>query len=195
MKKTLIMLGLMTAFSVAITVPCFAQETNTTKMPPQQVKFDKKAHFEKIEKQRKEFQTRLNLTEEQKAKAKDLRIQGHKEMKPIMDEIKAKHQEIKMVKMSKMAVQMQEEKIEELQSDLKELYKKAHEQKMENMKAFEKILTKEQQKELKKMKKEGKKKFEQMKKAKKNCKCKCDCNKKPFPPIEHPVMPIKKEVK
>ena len=208
MKKTLIMLGLITAFSVAITVPCFAEElTEAIKEPTQkQVQFDKKAHFEKKMEQRKaEFQKRLNLTDEQKAKAKEIRIQGHKDMKPIMDAIKAKHEELKMVKLSRMSTQMQEERIVEIKADLKELHKKAHEQKMKNMKAFEEILTKDQQKELKQMKKEGKKKFEQMKKNKKNCKCKCGCDKKSFPPkmgkpdfpppIEHPVMPIKKEVK
>ena len=36
------------------------------------------------------FEKRLGLTEEQKVKARELRLQGHEKMKPVMDEIRAK---------------------------------------------------------------------------------------------------------
>ena len=42
------------------------------------------------------FEKRLGLTDEQKAKAKDIRIKGHEKLKPVMDEIIAKKQEAKM---------------------------------------------------------------------------------------------------
>ena len=81
-------------------------------------------------------------------------------MKPVIDEIKAKKQEAKMIKLSRMAVQMQEEKLAEIDKELKVLEKKAHEIRKQNMKDFESILTREQRKILKQMKQEGRKKFE-----------------------------------
>lgn len=106
------------------------------------------------------FEQKLGLTEAQKAKAKELRIKGRERMKPVIDEIKSKKQEAKMIKLSRMAVQMQEEKLAEIDKELKVLEKKAHEIRKQNMKDFESILTREQRKILKQMKQEGRKKFE-----------------------------------
>ena len=106
------------------------------------------------------FEQKLGLTEAQKVKAKELRIKGRERMKPVIDEIKAKKQEAKMIKLSRMAVQMQEEKLAEIDKELKVLEKKAHEIRKQNMKDFESILTREQRKILKQMKQEGRKKFE-----------------------------------
>ena len=51
---------------------------------------------EEMMKQRKAheaaFEQKLGLTEAQKAKAKELRIKGHKKMRPVMEEIKSKKQ-------------------------------------------------------------------------------------------------------
>jgi len=105
------------------------------------------------------FEKRLGLTEEQKIKAKEIRIKGHEKMKPVMEEIKAKRQEAKMVKMSRVAIQVQEERLAVIDAELKVLEKKAHDIRKSNMKEFESILTKEQRKILKQMKKEGRKKY------------------------------------
>lgn len=198
MKKTLILASLL-AFTIAL--PCFAEQTAPTapptkevcveKQPPAdmqrpprgpQFKYNKKAEFEK----------RLNLTDEQKAKAKAIREKGHQEMKPLMDKIKAKREEIKAIKLSKIAVEAQNEKINALRGELKELRKQANELRMKNMKEFESILTKKQLKELKKMKEEGRKKFDKAFRKKHGCGL-----KPPFPPefghrppIEHgPAVP------
>jgi len=108
----------------------------------------------------KAFENRLGLTEEQKVKAKEIRIKGHEKIKPVIEEIKAKKQEAKMVKMSRIAVQVQEERLAEIDAELKVLEKKAHDIRKANMKEFESILTKKQKRTLKQMKKEGRKRYQ-----------------------------------
>ena len=188
MKKTLFLASLL---AFAVSTQCFAAETapvEPAKSVPaaeQQAPADVQRPTRKMNpemaKKKAEFDKRLNLTDEQKAKAKEIRENGRKQMEPIMEQIKAKHQEIKTIRMSRMAVEMQQEKINEIRSELRELNKQAHDLRMQNMKEFESILTAKQQKELKKMKEEGRKNFE--KNFKKQQKCNCDCHKRPpFPP-------------
>lgn len=105
------------------------------------------------------FEKKLGLTEEQKVQAREIRIEGHKKMKPIIDQIKAKKKEAEMVKLSRIAVQAQEEKLAVIDAEIKELEKQAMEIRKANFKKFESILTKDQKKILKQMKKEGKKKY------------------------------------
>ena len=106
------------------------------------------------------FEQKLGLTEAQKVKAKELRIQGREKMKPIADQIKAKKQEAKMVKLSRISVEMQEEKLAKIDKELAVLEKQANEIRKQNMKAFESILTGKQKKILRNMKKEGRQKYE-----------------------------------
>ena len=106
------------------------------------------------------FEQKLGLTEAQKIKAKELRVQGREKMKPIVEQIKAKKQEAKMVKLSRISVEMQEEKLAQIDKELSVLEKKANEIRKQNMKAFESILTREQKKILRNMKKEGRKNYE-----------------------------------
>jgi hypothetical protein len=108
----------------------------------------------------KAFENRLSLTDEQKLKAKEIRIKGHEKIKPVIEEIKAKKQETKMIKMSRIAVQVQEERLAAIDAELKVLEKQAHDIRKANMKEFESILTKDQKKILKQMKKEGRKKYQ-----------------------------------
>lgn len=120
-----------------------------------------KQNFADVKTQReKAFEKRLGLTEEQKIKAKEIRKQGHDKIKPVIEQIIAKKQEAKMVKMSRIAVQVQEERLNAIDVELKVLEKKAHDIKKANMKEFESILTKEQKKILKQMKKEGRKRYQ-----------------------------------
>ena len=114
----------------------------------------------------------LNLTEKQKAQAKANRIEGRKEMKPIMEEIRGKKEAILDVMDSDLSKDEQKVKIEALQQEIKNLYKKANAIREKNMAEFEKILTKEQ-----------KTKFEQLKKEhqpKENCK---QCERRMPPPM------------
>ena len=105
------------------------------------------------------FEKRLGLTEEQKIKAREIRIKGHENLEPVIDQIVAKKQEARMIKMSRMAVQMQEEKLAIIDDELKILEKKANEIRRANMREFESILTKQQKRILKDMKKEGRQRY------------------------------------
>ncbi len=105
------------------------------------------------------FEQKLGLTEAQKAQIKELRIQGHKKMKPVIEQIKLKKQEAKVVKLSRISVEMQEEKLAVIDKEIAKLEKQAKEIRKQNMKDFESILTKDQKKILKQMKKEGRKNF------------------------------------
>lgn len=107
------------------------------------------------------FERRLGLTEVQKLKAKQIREQGHAKLKPVMEQIKEKHQEAEVIKLSRISVQMQEEKLAVIDEELKVLEKQAQEIRKSNMKEFESILTRDQKKTLKEMKKEGRKKYRQ----------------------------------
>lgn len=106
------------------------------------------------------FEKKLGLTEDQKVQARVLREQAHAKMKPIMDQIRDKKQEAKMVKLSRMAVQAQEEKLNEIDSEIKKLEKELHAIRKSNMKQFESLLTFKQRRILKQMKKEGRQRFD-----------------------------------
>ena len=110
------------------------------------------------------FEQKLGLTEEQKIKAKEVRLEGHKQMRPIVEQIYNKKQEAKMIKLSRMAVEMQEEKLAAIDKEISDLEKQADKIRKQNMKQFESILTKDQRKILKQMKKEGRERFEQQRK-------------------------------
>ena len=105
------------------------------------------------------FDKKLGLTEEQKVQARELRKQGFEKMKPVMEQIKAKKIESKKLKESNVALKDQSEQLKKLDKEIKALEKQAREIRKENMKEFESILTKEQQKTLKQMKEEGRKNF------------------------------------
>lgn len=120
----------------------------------------KPANIQEIRKAREAaFEKRLQLTEEQKVQARELRIKGHERMKPVMDQIKEKRKEAEMVKLSRIAVQAQEEKLAVIEAEIKELEKQAMEIRKANFKKFESILTPKQKRILKQMKKEGKKRY------------------------------------
>ena len=203
-KKTLILAAL-AAFTLngaiaadAITTPASTPAAQTQQAAPAEtptVKTDK-AQFDapppppckKREKANAEFEKRLKLTDEQKAKAKELRLKGHEQMEPIIAKIKDLKQEKDMVLKSRMAVQMQQEKIAEIDAQIKDLKKQARELRIQNMKEFESILCHQQKKELQKMKKEGRKKFE---KARKKCIKEGNCKPMQQPaPMPKPASPI-----
>lgn len=188
MKKTLLLASLL-AFTVSI--PCFAADAATTpsETPKKAECCEKQAPPEfhrppkgpdckcKKEDKKAEFEKRLNLTDEQKAQAKAIREKGHQEMKPVMEKIKVKRDEIKAIKESEDAVEVKQEKIDKLRTEIRELNKSAHDLRMKNMKEFESILTAKQLKELQKMKEEGRKKFDKEFRKKHG-----DGLRPPFPP-------------
>lgn len=159
MKKSLIIAS---ALIFAASTAVFAQEAATQPVnnPPTKCDCQRPPKGPDFQKRHAEFEKRLKLTDEQKAKAKELRQQGFEKMKPIMDKIKEKRAEIEAVKLSRISVQAQNEKIEQLKKEIGALKQEMHRLRMENMKSFEALLTKSQLKELKKMKEEGRKKFD-----------------------------------
>lgn len=159
MKKTMIMACALIMASSAV----FAGETAVKQLPanpPAKCDCHRPPQGPDFKKRQAEFEQRLKLTDKQKAKAKQLREEGFEKMKPVMAKIKEKRAEIETVKLSRIAVKAQEEKIEQLKKEIGALKQEMHRLRMENMKAFESILTKKQLKELKKMKEEGRKKFD-----------------------------------
>ena len=96
------------------------------------------------EQMRKQFEQRLNLTDKQKAKAKAIHQKGREEMRPIMMKIEVKHQEIETVKLTKMTERAQKERIDQINSEIKELEKQAQEIRKKNSQEFESILNKKQ---------------------------------------------------
>ena len=82
-------------------------------------------------------------------------------MRPIMEQIEQKRQEIEAVKLSRMAERMQQERIAQISAEIKDLEKQAQDVRKKNSQEFEKILNKKQKTELDKMKAEGRARYEQ----------------------------------
>lgn len=159
MKKTLIMASLL-AFALSASV--FAAEPPS--VTASEVKAKPACNCQRppkgpdFKKRSAEFEQRLKLTDEQKAKAKELREKSFEQMKPIMDKLKDKQAEAQVL--SKDASEASKVKLEQVRKEIKALRQEAHRLRMQNMKDFEAILTSKQLKELKKMKEEGRKNFD-----------------------------------
>lgn len=146
--------GLMEAKADVNTASKNAKTTTATKILNEQ---GQKPNFDKRPPRKPpmfNLEEELNLTDAQKAKAKANRIKGRKEMKPIMDEIRAKKEAVLDVMDSDLSQEEQQLKIKDLQNDIKKLHEKANAVRKNNMNEFEKILTKEQKAKFEKMKKE-----------------------------------------
>lgn len=154
MKKLFVLMFAMCVVSTT----AFAQDASQ-QTPPKKCGTEISAKAEHRAQREANFERRLKLTEVQKLKARELRKEGHAKLKPIMDQIRAKRQEAEMVRLSRISVQAQEEKLAVIDEELKVLEKQAQEIRKANMKAFEGILTREQKKVLKEMKKEGRARY------------------------------------
>lgn len=98
----------------------------------------------------------LNLSETQKQKAHEIRMNGHQKIRPVIEKIKAKKAEIKAVEMSKLPQAEKDKKIATLKEELKPLKQEARKIRTENTKEFEAILTPEQKVKFENFKKEHK---------------------------------------
>lgn len=162
MKKSLILSGIMSILFLGAT-SAFAdtQDTKTQYIgkktcpcvKPMPIKMDKP-----------KIDERLNLTEEQKKQAHEIRMQGHEKMKPIFKEMQAKKQEIRKIRDSELSQEEKDLKIAPLKNELKKLAQDAKKVRMENTKEFESILTDEQKAEFAKIKNEGKQRAKQYRK-------------------------------
>lgn len=182
MKKTLILASLLaftmtTAFAQA-DMPCPMK--NKEGKPPIEGKYQPTPpSAEKMAQKRAEFENKLKLTDEQKAQAKEIRLKGHEEMKPIMEQMKAKKIEFDTVKKDgSLTVAEQTEKLNALRAEMKTLRKQAKDLRIKNMQEFESILTDKQKKTLAKMKEEGRKNFKKHHPKRQNCPKKCNCANK-----------------
>lgn len=165
LKKSLIMASLLMFASASI---CFADtkapcncgnpKCNCAKQAP--CNYKKPPKGPDFAKRNAEFEKRLKLTDEQKAKAEAIRKKGFEQMQPLMAKMKEKNDEIEGIKKSKLLERDKQAQIEQLHKEIGALKRGMHELRMQNMKEFESILTSKQLKELKKMKEEGRKKFE-----------------------------------
>ncbi len=142
----------------------------------------RKAEFEK---KHAEFEARLKLTDEQKAQAKAIREKGRADAEAIIKKLEAKRAEYKAVEANtKLKDDAKNAQIEKIRAEKMALRKQLREMHKASMKEFEAILTPAQQKELTKMKQEGREKFEQNKKGAKGPGpkgrpgCGCGCDKK-----------------
>ena len=149
MKKLLVLMSLLCVSITAQAAEPIKNEIQKVQPTQTQMRIHRENMFEK----------RLGLTEVQKLKAREIRQKGHEKLNPVMEQIKNKKQEAEMIRRSRMAVQMQEEKLTVIDSELKTLEKQAQTIRKENMKEFESILTWQQKRTLKQMKKEGRKNF------------------------------------
>lgn len=161
MKKILLLMGVI---AIAASTQAFAADTpaNTpVKAKPECSKPCDKMHKPPMSQEGKEaFEKRLKLTDAQKAQAKEIHQKGYEEIKPVVDKIVLKREEIAAVKRSTLSPEAQAEKITQLKKEIRELKTQTRSIQMKNMKEFEAILTDKQKAELKKIKEEGRKKFE-----------------------------------
>ncbi|HIS73534.1 TPA: Spy/CpxP family protein refolding chaperone [Candidatus Galligastranaerophilus intestinavium] len=138
----------------------------------------------KMDEKRAEFDKKLGLTDEQKAKSEQIRKDGFEKMKPVMDQIKVKRDEIKTIRENGSLTQAEANaKVQALHKEIMELKGQAKEIRKQNMQDFEAILTDKQKKTLEKMKQEGRKEFAKKHKAKKIG----GFDGRPMPP-HHPAM-------
>ena len=167
MKKTIALLFLL-CLTLSVNAAEEVKPLNVTKQAEMQARMQE----HKVQKEIA-FERRLNLTEVQKLKAREIRKNGHEKLKPVLEQIVGKKKEAEMIRRSRMAVQMQEEKLVVIDAELSVLEKKAQSIRKSNMKEFESILTRDQKRILKEMKKEGRKRYHSA-----------------HPMYKHPVMPL-----
>jgi len=113
-----------------------------------------------MEKRVEEFNKALGLSDEQVAKAKQIRVLGHEKMKPLMAKKKAKIDEIRSVMSDdNMTVKAQDKKIETLRGELKLIDQDIRQLRRDNEKEFQAILTDEQKAKYAQIKEEGREHF------------------------------------
>lgn len=166
LKKSLVMVALLVfatataSFAEDSKAPCNCGKPNCNCGKQAPCNCQKPPKGPDFAKRNAEFEKRLKLTDEQKAKAEAIRKKGFEQMQPLMAKLKEKKGEIEGIKRSKLLERDKQAQIEQLHKEIGALKRGIHELRMQNMKEFESILTSKQLKELKKMKDEGRKKFE-----------------------------------
>ncbi len=153
--------ALLTACLILATTSMSFAATNTPAKTPtgNQIKQQQAQKLQKPPK-RPNLEQRLNLTEEQIAKAKTIREQGHKQMKPVMDSLKSKIEQKHLLMQNKTPGVKEVKKLEQLNKDIEKLKQQAKTIRDKNNKQFEAILTDTQKEQFNQMKREGRREFE-----------------------------------
>ena len=106
MKKLAILLSL-----VVLTTACsYAADTKTAQKPKKPVITQEQMQKMKAEREAA-FEQKLQLTDEQKAQAKEFRTQAHEKLAPIVKQIKENRKEAYAIKKARGDVKTQEEKL------------------------------------------------------------------------------------
>jgi len=168
-------------FSAANAAPCNVQDTqkapaqgimkpeptencNLPKKRSEMKKLTPEERKAKMEQRVMEFNKSLGLTDEQIAKARELRANGHDKMKPLMEKKKAKFDEMRALKAnSSMSVKAQDRKMEALRNDMRKIDQEMRQIRRDNEQEFEAILTPEQKAKYEQIKEEGRKHFREHK--------------------------------
>ena len=169
MKKSLILAGICTFLFTSSMSIATAADTATQVKPKSNCTQNYQKEMKRPPHKGPNLDERLKLTDEQKAKAKDIRMQGHEKIKPVFEQIKAKKDEIKTIKSSNLSAAEQEKKIASLKADIKKLKIEAKKIRQENMQEFEAILTPDQKTEFEKIKQEGRENFKKYHKKGHKC--------------------------
>ena len=149
-----------------VKAPClhnkeFKGVPNGHKMVPPPNKADFEAKRAEFAAKKAEFEKRLNLTEEQKAQIAANKAKDREKMRPIMEQIRSKHQQFAKINAdTSLSAEVKEKKKQELKKEIKALKLQADNLRKENMKNFECTLTAKQKKEFEKIKKEQKQEME-----------------------------------
>ncbi len=170
MKKLLILAGVIGLMS---TTQVFAQDVTTKIDQPQgpipMTKCDKPTKGGECHKMRKhhdfkKFEEALNLTEEQKAKAKAIRDNEKEQIKPILEKIGEKYKEQKEIMDKRLTFDERQQELAPIRKEIRELRGEIHKIKQQSKESFEAILTSKQLKKLEKMKDNAKKEFKKARK-------------------------------
>lgn len=157
MKKSLLLFALIAACSSTMAFACPQQGGFP---PPPPGAFRPCCHKPHCAPKPPKFniEEKLNLTDEQKAQAKQLRMDTRKQMQPIMEAIQTKYEQKEIIKRNrKLTAKAQCEEVEKLNKEINELKRQAHDLRVKNAKDFEALLTPEQKAELKKIKEQARK--------------------------------------
>ena len=141
------------------------QEKRRHFAPPSKHKFKHQGLSKaEIEAKKLEFEKRLNLTEEQKLQIEKNKQKDKEKIKPLFEEMKVKRGELRSIRLNPSLSELEKSKKSAvIEKELIDLRVKADELRVNNMKNFENILTKEQKMEFAKIKEEQKKEMEERK--------------------------------
>ena len=119
---------------------------------------------EEMQAKKAEIDKRLNLTDKQKQQIEKNKQKDREKIKPVMEKMKAKHEELhKIYTDESLTKEQKDKKAEAVKKDLNKLRTQADNCRKQNMKNFESVLTKDQKIEFEKIKQEQKAEMEKRK--------------------------------